>query len=381
MIIIPIYLLSLIYFGRKEPITFFYSILSTVLLLILHSIFVFESGFGHISYFISDEQVYLGLDNVHQLSEGAKNDRWLWFFLTQLVSNTDPTGGLFSKLISLPLIPMILFLFYRIVGDKLALIVFFIMPYSLYIMQTALRDSFIVALALSFIFLSGKPIKDNVIYLIVLIAAIFLLRPFFVVLLILSSILAHYIVSLYYSSLSQKLITSVKYILISLLTIIIVYLLFKSKLDQYLRNITYFYEHGLLIDSDKTAIQPSLSFDYFSYSIIRYVFTPFPSSLIERILSSDVTQFGYLDDLVRVFNQASLLFLLMYLIIRFKSVIFFFKKLPMEPVKLTFIIFVFLNSILYSLYYAGGGHSRLKVFLFLGVFMIFVEVKKLNERK
>ncbi|EGU40416.1 hypothetical protein VISP3789_19798 [Vibrio splendidus ATCC 33789] len=255
------------------------------------------------------------------------------------------------------------------------------MPYSLYIMQTALRDSLIVALALSFIFLIGKQIKKNVIYLIILIAAIFLLRPFFVVLLILSSILAHCIVSLNCSSLSQKLIISAKHVIISLLTIVIVYTLFKTKLDQYLRNITYFYEHGLLIDSEKTAIQPSLSFDYFAYSIIRYILTPFPSSLLERIFSSNVTQFGYLDDIVRAFNQTSLLFLFIYLIIKIKSVIFFFKKLPMEPAKLTFIIFVFLNSILYSLYYAGGGHSRLKVFLFLGVFMIFVEVKKLNERK
>lgn len=381
MIIPLLFILSLICFSKKEKKVLLPSILSALALLVFHCLFLIEHGLGEISYFISDEQVYLNLEGANKLNEDAVQDRYLWFLITGFISHFDITGGLFSKLISLPLIPVIIYLIYRISGDDRALLVFAFLPYFLFIMQTALRDSLIITITLYFIYLINKPLKNSIIYLLLLLILVFLLRPFYLALLLVSVVLSFYVVNSAGKSIQIKLKEGLIYLLFGLIISLVVYLVFQDKFDQYIRTLTYYYEFGITLDEEKTSVKPSFSIQYIIYAVVRFVFTPLPYSLFERIMSGGVTQFGYVDDFIRMINQVSVVLMISYIIVNFRMIPSYFRVLYKDVVQLSFLIFVTLNTFVYSLYYAGGGHSRLKIILFLGLLIFSLGVSQIKCQK
>tara|TARA_B110000211_G_scaffold77303_1_gene90633 strand:- start:8045 stop:9196 length:1152 start_codon:yes stop_codon:yes gene_type:complete len=381
MAVIISYIILLLFFSKKEPAIFKPALISSALLVFFHVLFFIEFQYGTIDYFISDERVYLNIGSSNQLNDDAIKDRVLWFYLTEFVERTDFTGGLFSKLISLPLVPVLIYLVFKISGTNKSLYVFLFLPYILFIMQTALRDSMILVLSVSFIYVSFNRERKFLIFGGVLLLFIFALRPFYIPLLLTAFIMTKYFLETDELDFRAKLFKALKYLLISIVISLVIYLAFKSKFDQYLRNISYYYEFGLNIDDEKTTVTPSFSLNYILYSFVRFVFTPLPTSLIDRMLTGTVTQFGYVDDFIRMINQSFLFLMLFYIISRPNALYAYFKSLVYSSREFCLLFFIFINTIVYSFYYAGGGHSRLKIAVFLGVFIIFNGVMKFNVKK
>lgn len=381
MITILFFLVTLVFFTKKDKKILLPSIISALALFIFHTFFLIEYHIGGISYFISDEQVYLNLEGAHKLNESAIKDRYLWFLLTGFISESDFTGGLFNKLISLPLIPAVIYFFKKITNDHRAVYLFAFLPYFLFIMQTALRDGLIVTISLAFIYLTSKKLKKTIFYLSILLILIFLLRPFYLALLLSSTFISYYIVNNVGESFVIKLRSGLLHLILITLVAIATYFIFKGKFDQYIRTLMYYYEFGLILDEGKSTVTPSFSLHYFFYAVVRFIFTPLPSSLLERIMSGDVTQFGYVDDIVRMINQIIVLSIIFYIIFNFRFVPGYLRELTRNFTQLSFLIFVALNTIIYSLYYAGGGHSRLKIVLFLGLLVFSLGVNRVKCQK
>ena len=368
-------LLTLAYVYHQDNRVGIASAIYIFIVLIIHALFYYEVMLFDLDYFISDELAYIDFDDAQGLSESAKSDRILWFYYHRLVAFIMPADGLFNKLISLPFLPLLLLLVYNICNKRnLSLFLFLLCPYLLFLMQTALRDIVILYFTLLIVsYWCNAPSKNlKVIFqLITFTFLLFMLRPFAVFIIAFSI----YVYELF-TRFANKPFRDVFYLLfynavVAILISGIFYILFQDRIDQYIRTLTYLNENGLWLDESKSNVKPALTFQYFSYAIIRYISTPLPTSLLERFLTESVTQFGYLDDIVRLLNQ--LFYFAMLIWIVFKLVIKKCKLVAQWSSTIWVLCIVtILNSIVYALYYAGGGHSRIKLLLFVFVFIVFV---------
>ena len=383
MLVVFFTLLTLAYVYHRENRVGIASAVYIFIVLIIHALFYYEVMLLDLDYFISDELAYIDFDDAQGLSESAKNDRILWFYYHSLVSFIMPVDGLFNKLISLPFLPLILLLVYNFCNKRnLSLFLFLFCPYLLFLMQTAIRDIAILYFTLLIIsyWCNASSKNSKVIFqLLTLIFLLFMLRPFAVFIVAFSI----YIYELF-AKFKNKPFRDVLYLLFYNVVVAIIvsgffYLLFQDKIDQYIRTLTYFSENGLWLDESKSNVKPALTFQYFSYAIIRYISTPLPTSLLERFLTESVTQFGYLDDIVRFLNQ--LFYFVMFIWILIKLVIRKGKLVAQWNSSIWILCIVtILNSIVYALYYAGGGHSRIKLLLFIFVFVVFVCLGKREDK-
>jgi hypothetical protein len=373
MFIIPLVLLSLLFVYRIDPKCGKFSFIYMTSVLLIHSLYVFEFHIGNINYFISDETVFMGAEGAHQLTEIAKNERILWFEFLSFTSMGDFTGGLFSKLSSLIFIPLLLLFIKKLNKDSdYIYYVFCFCPYLLFVSQTALRDILILTLVLGlFYFLCNKNLFsfNKLITIVILSLCLFMLRPFY----LFTIIFVYYLVTFFYKisneNIFEKIKTLIGTIFIVLISLVLIYISFGDKIDQYIRSITYIFENGISLDDSKSDVKPALNFSYFMYSLARYITTPIPSSLVGRILM-EPTEFGYVDDVIRLINQSLLYVMYTYIIINIHLLSRVFQSIMLNKYTACFTIFTIFNSIIYSLYYAGGGHSRLKLLYFIFIFLI-----------
>lgn len=386
MILLPFLLLSIIFVYRIDTRVGKFSVIYVVSVLLIHTLYILELHTGNIDYFISDEAVFMGVEGAHQLSEIAKGDRLLWFKVLEMSAIGDLTGGLFSKLISLIFLPFLLLLVRELNRDSnIVYYVFFFCPYLLFVTQTALRDIFILTLSLGIFYLLCNKHRFGVylvFYLLVFSICLFMLRPFYLFAIVLIYYAVYHFDKVSRVSLAQK----VKSLFWALIVVFIVatagYFIFQSKVEQYLRSITFIMENGISLDESKTSVKPSLTFSYLLYSTARYITTPIPLSLIERIFT-EPTKFGYVDDFMRLLNQSLLYVMYMYILVNARCLFNVWRSLLKSNYTACFTIFTILNTLLYSLYYAGGGHSRLKLVYFIFVFIICERIYsiKLNGSK
>lgn len=248
-------------------------------------------------------------------------------------------------------------------------------------MQTALRDVAILYFTLLIIYCwckaSNKDLKV-VFQVFILLMLLFLLRPFAVFIVVFSIYMFELFSKLKNKPFSDVLSLLFYNILMALLISGLFYFLFQDKIDQYIRTLTYFSENGLWLDESKSSVKPALTFQYFSYAIVRYFSTPLPTSLLERFLMQDVTQFGYLDDVIRFLNQLFYFLMLTWILIK---LVWLKLKITTNWNSSVWVLFVvtLINSVIYALYYAGGGHSRIKLLLFVFVFVVFTCLGKKNN--
>ena len=118
MLVVFLTLLTLVYVYNRDNRVGIASVVYIFIVLIIHAIFYFEVELLNLSYFISDELAYVDFENAHGLDESAKNDRILWFYLHDLVSQSYSAEGLFNKLLSLPLLPLLLLLINRFCNNN-----------------------------------------------------------------------------------------------------------------------------------------------------------------------------------------------------------------------------------------------------------------------
>lgn len=382
MIVLLLFSFSLyiVYLLNKKAAAF--SIIYAAIVVLIHFLYTIEFHYGDIDYFISDEAVFMQLDNAHVLTEIAKGDRILWYKFLEITKWYDFTDGMFSKLSSIVFLPILVYFLHRLEPkNNLNYYCLFFVPYLLYVSQTALRDIFILTMTLSLIY-SLVNLKKNIIIFSTLILfstlLILMLRPFLLGVIFSTYVLTRYIVSLRGENINLKIFRT--FIFISFFTILSVlfYILLKDKIDQYIRTLVYIQENGLSLDADKTEIKPDFSIQYFLYSVFRYAMTPIPTSLVERLFTG-VTKFGYIDDLFRFFNQTILYAMYFYILVNLNFLKIALKSIRNEMYSFHFLIFSIVNTVVYSLYYAGGGHSRLKLVYYIFIFLIFSKIYNIKR--
>lgn len=383
MIIFLLFVLAVYLVFQLDRTSALFSIIYAFLIVFIHCIYVAEFHLGNIDYFISDEAVFMQLDNAKALTDIAKKDRILWYQFLNLTQIYDFTGGGFSKLGSFVFLPFLVYLIHRLNSTNYINYLFLLfMPYALYVSQTALRDVLILTVTMLLIYGLANLKRSFVLFFtLVVISAlvIFMLRPFVLGLVLISFFIVSYLNSIRGLSARGKFLKLFTILTISLISAAILYMVFKDKIDQYYRTLIFIQENGLKLDSSKTEVQPGLSAQYFLYSIFRYILTPIPTSLLERIFSG-ATKFGYLDDFIRMLNQTSLYFMYIYIFFNIRLLRPAIKKIQENSYCYLFLVFAVLNSIAYALYYAGGGHSRLKLVFYLACFLIFSTIFHIKMR-
>lgn len=382
MIVILATILSLAYVSAKDRRVGLASSFYIVLVLIFHFIFYFESLSSNVSYFISDELTYLDYEDANGLSDAARADRVLWFEIHRIISALGSVGGLFNKLVSLPLLPFILFLVDRFCNRrKLSVFLFLVFPYLLIMMQTALRDILILFIMLLVVYLWSSRVDKgggNKLFIVFALGALYFLRPFSVFVLIVSIGVFEFLKGIQGKSLLRKGGQVLRFGVIGGLILLVIYFIFMDQINHYVKMLIYFSDNGLALDDDKTSIEPALTAEYFTYAIIRYVLTPFPTSLLYKLYFEGATQYGYLDDTVRLLNQLFYFFAL--IAVSFKIIILKHRPVEVWPTGFWLLsIVTVVNSLVYALYYAGGGHSRLKILVYVTVFVALVGTKKVTK--
>lgn len=371
MIFLILCILTTLLIIKRDTKSGWWSLLYITIVIIISALYALEYQFGNITYFVSDESVFMGVEGTTSLTEIAKSDRLLWFKILEWSSFGDITGGLFSKLVSLICIPILVYLVHCMDRkSNLSYMVFLFCPYVLYISQTALRDVMVFTISLTMLYILSKySLKYRyMIAICVLAICISMLRPFYLYIILFSYFLSEYISYIRRSRLDVKIAKTIFALTLMSMVTFAIYFIFKDKIDQYMRTITYIMEEGSTLDESKTDIEPSFSPTYIGYALVRYALTPIPTALIGK-LSDGATNFGYVHDIIRIINQSALYIMYFYIVFMFRYIMGALKNIFDNKYLLSYFIFFSANSFVYAIYYAGGGHSRLKVALFIFVFL------------
>ena len=117
--------------GTSPLLVFFISLL-------LLSLFSFECSLRGIEFFASDEVVYI---NAASDKLPSSPDRFLWYFINDLIINHDISfNGFALKLINIPIAASFLMVLWLIFKDKRIFLIPVILPYFAYIATKNLRD-------------------------------------------------------------------------------------------------------------------------------------------------------------------------------------------------------------------------------------------------
>jgi len=373
LILIFLYFYNMYYkhIGFSALLIFF---ISTVCL----SLFSFECIYREIDYFLSDELYYINfaLDKVPY-----HVDRFLWFFINDLILNHDISLNNFAlKIINIPIAACLLIVLWLIFRDKRVFWIPIILPYFALIATKNIRDIpiFLFTALTSFLFHHPKPIY--VVFGLISLTMLFLLRPFaagvlFIILLIQISFFT--IKPIYRFKISKKHLIKVFLIFIICLSILPITLpSFKTLTARYYDWYIYTTGEGRSmmernrVQSDPLYASGSKTRD-FLVAGIRYAVTPIPTSLIKRALEGG-SSWGIVDDLIRVINQIGYYLMILFLIINAQYIHTVFLKLA--PSGKAIIMSLLTYWPIYSWHLYGVTHQRLKLPLQIVVFLIAMGV-------
>ena len=373
-------LLSIIIVSKVEIKLFYPLCCAIFIVLLIHVLFTLDFTLGNISYFVSDELAYISHGANSHLSEQGNTDRKLWVVLNSIMQWPFYTDGLFNKLVPLVFLPFLMLVIYRIANNvRVAKYFVFIFPYTLFLSQINLRDIliYVVALYALYIFFSFKNKYKYFLISALLIMLVFL-RPFLIPIVIMSIMVTQFIFN--QSAVEKRLYLLLKIGLIVIVLSLLGYMLLASRIEQYMRYLTFILENGVNARGSEERIE--LGIGYILMSIVKFYTTPLPGSIIARALTDYSNQFGYLDDVFRFLSQLSLYISTIYLVYltilkKNKWSRLLAKK---NRAAISVIIYLSLNSLLYAMYYGGGGHSRLKIGVYLTIFLLIL-IMKSDERR
>lgn len=343
-----------------------------MLSIIINSLFITEYAFfNQIDYFISDEKIYVG--QIKNINEQVVSDRSLWFHYIKLIQFTDYEFGFFTKLASVPAIPLFVIYLSKVLQKESVLSFFLIFPYVIFLTQTVLRDIWIFTFVILLLY-SFFNLKSYKRFLVVLLSSlsIVLLRPFFMAIIVLAiciALAAQWFNSAKIKSFRNILFQSSFFVLVTFILSFAFYFLFQNRVDSYFLLLQHINENGFY-HADSQGVEASVSLSYFAYSTMKFIATPIPASLLNRMLYEPTTQFGLVDDLFRFISQTNLYISAFLLVVFFRRFLKnTLKDLLGSPTQLALTVFLFLTIILYAVYYGGGGHSRLKLPVYLLIYL------------
>lgn len=338
--------------------------------LFLLNLWLIEYSLGGIDFFISDENVYTSAGKVEL---PAFSERYLWYFINYWVLNYDLSlGGLALKLINIPLFVGLIFSLKKIFASNKVAWIPIILPYTAFTAIFNFRDIPILCLSALAVYCYFKEPKEPIICILSLIA-LYLLRPFTAMAMVILLTMNEFI-QFFKRLKNGKLRFGV------LLLIIPLGLLWNTVQDkvlnyyQYLIYTTFGAEAVSRAAVASNGLASGNIFVDFPISLMRYIFTPFPTSVLARLLEGGSEMWGFVDDIVLLVNQLGFYIILIYLVFNVKWVVKTIKRLP------RMIFYLFASYLIYwpiySFHLYGVTHLRQKIMFQIVLFLIALLTSK-----
>ena len=332
------------------------------------------------TFFQSDELTYYSLGE--GLSKTALSDRWGWVFLNKHVNLQLADIPYLNKLLPVFSIPVFVFSISKLTNPKWSAFFFIIFPFCLHMFGLNLRDMVVYSIVLfSIVNLTRFDFSLGFLTSCFFIFLLIFLRPFYVFILLSSIFVSFALTRLF--TVKRKFYLFLK---ICLFAVALVVVLWVSGYGKYLSR--YLDYAGFLFDNGFTTLggdKVSFGVVYLVESLLKFVFTPLPFSLFDKMLNVGFTSWGPVHDISRLVSQLTLYTLIFFvafvLFTDHKRVLQVIRECIYDRVYCSFFIFSVLNTFLYAIYYGGGGHGRTKVLLYLSLFVfVFKLVKYKNKR-
>ncbi len=338
--------------------------------------FLLEFSMGNVDFLISDGKRYF--ENPESWINDT--DRRVWGYVNYYVKYIDFYGEFFIKIMNIPVV--IIFakflqgLFRNLLGN---FNIIYFLPYFLYLGISNLRDVLILLLV-ALILLCLKYIKYPPLFVIVILASfvLFGLRPFVLILLLISFLFARFI------KLNQgKLLLNFIALLAFFALSIISYDLISKRIETYSYNLNYYTNEGLSarVDSRGANFLGEInSVNFWINAHLRYAFTPRPTSMLISILDgSDPLTYGLTSKFLRIINQIFYFIAIVYILLNFRKIITAIRIYT--AIQFSFLIVMFSYFPIYSFYHFGGVHQRTKIpfqiFIIILAYTIYKYKKKL----
>lgn len=384
--VILLFVLCYYIFQKKYKYTGIYPLIAVAVPVVMYILFIIEVGLTSLDYFVSDELIYKS-----NIQQGVYHlDRYFWVVLNQHLLNIDIFGTVALKLVSIPVLFFTLYMLWSIFfNDKRIFLIVLIIPYIAFIATKNLRDIFILFFIVS-IFYCFYKLKNR--WLVVFpVLLLFFTRPFMAFIAIGLIIYDLYIKKIFVnyiniSILRNKFTINIKLIKYLFIVVALTYIFLSvpyvnKRLNSYWYYFIYYtagegYEKRL---ESSEALSTGYKFLDYSYGAIRYVFAPIPTSLFGRLLKGGTSDWGIIDDLIRLINQIFYYFLLLYVLINIRNIFKKFKLCPAEIRLFTISMLFYLP--LYTFYGFGMGHQRIKIPFQIGVFMFYIINKNVKLRR
>ena len=337
--------------------------------------FLFEVGLTDIMYLTSDEWRYFHLSERY-LTEDS--ERTVWISINYFLKEYDLFGEFFSKLLNIPLCVYLIHMINSIFKIKNKFTLLFFAPFIIVLSISNLRDILILIVTIHLCIgldnLKTKKIK-NLIYLFISILLLFNLRP----ILLVASIGIYSLVNFKYFFRNK--ISLILVIFIFSLTIYMSY----GYITKIYINGSYFLAEGIVDKAQENGFEyfyPDNLPLTFSYASLRYIFTPIPTSIIERLFSDYSHKYGNFSEIIRLLHQCIYYYILIYIFLSWRKILRFFKKLNSlhKIILLNFLIYM----PTYSIYAFGGVHQRTKLPFQLALIIIYIcytQIKKNSYSK
>lgn len=354
-------------------------------------LFIFEYAMTRIDFFISDELYYINFESGKAVQD---NSRLLWLQINEWILNYDISFNKFAlKIINIPIAAgSLLVLWFMFDKNRKVFLLAVFLPYFSFIATKNLRDIAIIfasALAIYF-FYSQKPL--HVFISILSLGVLFFLRPFAAFIIIVIILLQYSYISLKsIAKLSVQKMFAKKMLLLLLVILMLLPLaitMFEASITQHYDALIYTTGEGQdalaegRVGSDPVYNSGNRGRD-FIFACVRYVFTPMPSSLLLRIIDGEKTEWGLLDDVVRIINQTIYYILLGYILFNVRFLLDAFRKISSSGKMFLFYLFTYWP--IYSFHLYGVMHHRLKlpfqILIFLLSLAICVQKKEGRRHK
>jgi len=372
-IVVTLLLAIIVLIDKTIPKT--YIVASYVFLLLLLTLWGIECIGGNIPFFISDENYY---HNTGILGLPKVLNRSFWIFVNYWIINNDIyLYGLPLKLINIPIFCFFLIIISKIFNSNKIYYLSILLPYSAWISIFNVRDMAIFLFTALVIFTYYK-IKYRFLFVFMLIL-LFLLRPTSAVLclgIILSLEAYNFLIILRKQRVKFKdLVISVITILLIAISLIIFFKPLTSQLNSLYSWLKYTTGEGEAI---VYSVRMSESFYTGNrikdalISMVRYVLTPMPHSLVGRIIEGGSERWGILDDIIRLWHQIGYYLLLTYLVLNIRKIKKIIKML--SKMQAVFILAFLAYWPIYSFYLYAGTHQRLKIPFQIVIFIISMNI-------
>jgi len=374
MVLFTSLMLLLMIFAFKERITTQISIQLLISFTIL-CIYLSEYSMRGQPFFISDEIIYYNLsfsDLIHN------KDRMLWFVINIFERDYDLFGTFFLKVINIPILYLLVISLY-ILFDRNRMLLFLPL-YLPYLNIISIRDFRDVLLYTIWILLFLTLKFKKYFYFLFCIIALYFLRPFLAMISVISGIIVILRTS-YLNCLARRSYQS----LIGLLLMVtflfgcLSYGVVKvaPRIVNYQKYFSYVLTPKMVkerVNERGGGVMTGNLLKDIPLSMVRYCTTPLPSSYVNKLLSDDSSEYGYNDDIMKIIHQTIYLFMLLYVILQGRNIPLIWRQFDIyqKVLLINFLIFMFI----YSIYYFGMGHLRLKIPFQLLIVILFIYIYK-----